>query len=751
MAEAGAEPGPGGERAVRVTVIVGRGGAGKTTLAVHVAHLLAPRFPDGQLFARLRTGDRPVDPADVLERFLRVLGVSGAGLPVGVEERAELFRDLLGGRRMLIVLDDAMTEQQVEALLPGTAQCSVLVTSRRRLTGLPAAGRIEISALARHSSVQLLSRVAGAERIGAEPASVADLCRLCGDLPLALRIGAARLAARPHWSVADLVERLVDESRRLDELDHGGMQMRASIRLSYDCLPEDARLLLRRLALLEAPHFAWWVGAALLQIAPLRAQDALEALAEAYLVDTEPGPAAGQVRYRFHDIMRLFASEQLAQDPADERRAALERWLDALLMVAEEARRREYGGGQPEQQEHSASQSDPRAAATQPPLPPALVDRLLENPTAWYDQEHSSLVAAVRQAAAAGFAAQCWQLALSAVPLFESRAYFSDWRETHALALEAACQAGDRRGEAAMRYSLGALHMLERKSEAAASQFEPAYELYQQLADRRGMALVLRELGRLDRARGNLKSARVRAREALEAFQEQGDRIAEAQALQDLALIHLDHDEPDAAEALLNQATDLSAQSGNRALAGHIRLQQGELLLSRGELDRAAESFIAVLDEARGRADRVGECHALLGVGTVDLRRGALARSVRSLATARALAVATGDRTAAGRIALTLAEVALQSTDLPAAAEHASQAVRAFNQVGAALLQAQALTMRGRIDLAADNHGAAVAALKSARAILAGLDLDGWIPLSAQLTNLLDVSDDAGLEGKGKA
>jgi DNA-binding SARP family transcriptional activator len=312
--------------AVPVTVIVGRGGAGKTTLAVQVAHQLAGRFPDGQLFARLRNGEHQANPGQVLERFLRALGVSGEVLPEDAEERAEMYRSLLGKRRMLIVLDDAMSEQQISVLLPGSSQCSVIVTSRKRLTGLPAANRIEVHRFSRHCALELLTRIVGQARIQAERDAVAALCELCGYLPLALRIVAARLAARPHWSVADLVERLVDESRRLDELNHGEMGVRASISLTYQGLSPDARRLFRRLALIEAPNFAIWVGSPLLQTDALHAQDLMEELTEAYLIDTEAGPTVNLTRYRFHDLVRPFARERLAaEESAENRHMALER------------------------------------------------------------------------------------------------------------------------------------------------------------------------------------------------------------------------------------------------------------------------------------------------------------------------------------------------------------------------------------------------------------------------------------------
>lgn len=723
----GSNPGEEAEHALGVSVIVGQGGAGKTTLAVHVAHLLAPHFPDGQLFARMRTGDSPVGPTDILERFLRALGVSGPALPDSADERAELFRDLLGGRRVLIVLDDAVTEQQVTALLPGNADCSVIVTSRRRLTGLPSVARVEIGAFSLRSATELLTRIVGPARIAAEPDGVAELCRLCGNLPLALRIVAARLAARPQWTVADLVERLTDESHRLDELHHGEMGVRASISLTYDGLSTPAKVLFGRLALLECPSFASWVAAPLMQIDVPQAQDVLEELAEAYLIDMDLGPTPGAVRYRLHDIMRPFARERLAEESVEDRRAALERWFGSLLTLTGEAHRREYSGGFLQQ----------ASSASRWSLPDSLISRLMADPLGWFEQERASIVAAVRQAAATGLAEHSWSLALNAVTLFESHSYLGDWAQTHEIALRAARKAGDRRGEATMRYSIGSLHMFEQRFDLALGQFEQAYDLFAQMSDRHGMAMVQRNRAFLDRTTGDLDSALSRGEEALATFRALGDHIAEAHVLQNLAEVRILYGDEAAAHQLLERAGSICDQLGNRRVGAQVQHRLGNLLLSREDLDGAHAAYTRAMASVRESGDQVGEAYVRLGLASVALRRGDAPAAERILQVALDLSVSTGERMTESQVLLGLAEAALVRGHLEAAGEQVERSILGFEDMGAELLRARALNVRGRIQLVSGCPQSATLAWRQAQDLLSDLKLRGATTLSAELERSL--------------
>ncbi|MET9242417.1 BTAD domain-containing putative transcriptional regulator [Nonomuraea sp. NPDC003709] len=433
---------PGGDQTpLPLCVVSGQGGIGKSTLAVHAAHQVRPEFPDGQLYVNLRGGDaRPVDPEEALGRFLRALGVAGTAIPAGLDQRAELYRSILAKGRYLVVLDDAADESQIQPLLPGTPECAVLVTARRRLTALPAARLIDLPVMPPGDSLELLRGLIGAERAAGAPADADLLVQWCGGLPLAVRIAGIRLAARPHWALAQLVTRLSDTRDRLSQLSHGSQTVRASLAVGYHRLTAPARRLFRLLSTLEAPDFAAWVAAALLDLPDAEAEDLLEELVDVRLLDARRDPS-GRTRFRFHDLTRVYARECAEADEREhERDAALRRALSAWLALTRQAHIRLCGG-------------DHRLAHGRGPLgsPEAkAVDRhVRRDPLDWVDAERAGIVAAVRQSAALGVGPLCWELASTAMHLFETRGLYDEWHTTHEIALRCARATGDVRGQAA--------------------------------------------------------------------------------------------------------------------------------------------------------------------------------------------------------------------------------------------------------------------------------------------------------------
>ncbi|MGW0802462.1 BTAD domain-containing putative transcriptional regulator [Nonomuraea sp. NPDC002799] len=351
-------------------VVYGMAGVGKTGLAVSWAHRVAGRFPDGHLFAGLRGHDRhapPLRPEAVLARFLRALGLPQAGVPAGLDERTALFRSLLEGRRVLIVLDDAASAAQVRPLLAGSASCCVIITSRSPLGGLVAqdgAGCLGLGVLSTQEAEELLSRMVGAERMPGERAVDRKVGELCGRLPLALRIAAAKVLSRSDWTMAAMAARLESEQGRLDELRHADLEVRDDLALSYRDLPQAAKVAFRRLGLLDVPDgFAAWTVAALAEVPPPIAEKLCEHLVDAQLARPLGQDPAGCPRYGFHDLVRLFARELVhTEETADARAAAVGRAMGCLPALSEQAKQRDGRGFRSESRPPSSPKSrSPRA------------------------------------------------------------------------------------------------------------------------------------------------------------------------------------------------------------------------------------------------------------------------------------------------------------------------------------------------------------------------------------------------------
>ncbi|MDT0456728.1 BTAD domain-containing putative transcriptional regulator [Streptomyces sp. DSM 41527] len=320
--------GAAGGRATVVATLSGLGGVGKTALAVHVAHAVRDRFPDGQLYADLRGTDlAPVDSSAVLTHFLRALGVPKSAVPDGLEQKAALYRSLLADRGVLVVLDNARDSAQVRPLLPGAPGCAVLVTSRVRTLALPGARCVDVEVLDEAEALGLFGAIVGAKRVAAEPEAARELVATCGGLPLAVRIVAARLVSRPGRSMADLVARLSDERRRLDELRVGDLGVEATFRDGYEALGPDLAHAFRAFALCSMPTFCRGAAAALLDTTDDEAEAAVEMLVDAGLVELH-----GDDRYRYHELVGLFARRLgEAHDSPGEREAAQHRFFDYVL------------------------------------------------------------------------------------------------------------------------------------------------------------------------------------------------------------------------------------------------------------------------------------------------------------------------------------------------------------------------------------------------------------------------------------
>jgi DNA-binding SARP family transcriptional activator/tetratricopeptide (TPR) repeat protein len=719
-------------RHLEIVVLSGRSGVGKTALALHAAHELSDSYPDGQLYAQLEAGTEPVSTAHVLEEFLRALGVTLVAPPGSVEDLAHTYRSQLARRSVLVVLDAAASVGQVIPLLPGGSSCAVIITSRSRLPGLPGAQRFEVGVFDESAGVELVTRVIGEERVCHEKDAARKLVRLCGGLPVALRIAAAKLAARPHWTVGRLVSRLEDEQQRLDELEFdehvrgeaGGI--RASISLSYESLGPDARRLLRRLAILGATDFAYWIGAPLLDLDIAIVTDLTEQLVAARLIDAIVLEDQS-VRFQIHELIRVYALERLmAEEPATERAAALRRVLGCWLFLAGEAHRREYGG------DFTVLHGN----AERWTLSGDAVSELLRDPLSWFRRERSALLLAIIKAAQAGLDELCWDLAMTSSTHFESGSFLDDWRQSCDSALDAVRRKGNRLGEAALLCSLGGLALAEQDLDEAVRCLLPAMRLFSQLQDTHGWALAARHLAYVDRQRGHYDQALSRYEEALRGLRSVGDRIAEAHVLNNMAQIYLDKRRQQPAEGLLNQALDICRSVNARRGAAQVEHRLGELRLSKGDLIGAEESFESVLRAVVAGNDLVGQAYALYGLGAVRMGSKLYSRAEADLRAALEVSASCGDRLIHGRILLALAEL-YETTQRPApAAEQLSEALEVFREVGSALWQARALAASGRLYEAAGRPDAAAAAWQEGLNLLGEADAGLRDTLSAALAKL---------------
>jgi tetratricopeptide (TPR) repeat protein len=701
--------------AVPVAAVSGKAGVGKSALALHVAHQLAAVFSDGQLYASLHgadvAGTAPREPAGVLGWFLRALGVDSGAVPAGLEERAALYRSRLAGRRVLVVLDDAADQAQVRPLLPGSAGCAVLITSRARLAGLAGARLVHVDVLEAGQAVALLARIAGSGRVEAEPAAATAIVAACGRLPLAVRIAGARLAARPHWPLGRMASLLADERGRLDELVHGDLEVRASLSLSYQGLGQRQRWLFRRLGLLDAPDAPAWVAGALLDRPVGEGEALLEDLVEAQLVDVATRDAIGRARYRLHDLVRLFARERAhAEEPVGQRQAALQRAFEGWLVLAERADRKLPVG---------SLIGDGGATAGWRPEQ-AVADELLDDAWAWMEAEQAAVLSAVRQASSLDPAAEstreakrlpelAWRLAGAATGFQWLRGCGDDYRRACDLALRGARRAGigrgaawmlaalawvavdrmrfeeamalaeqarrlhrqvgDRRGEAYALLKAGHAHEHCGRLDEAVSQLERAGRLYDELGDDHGRAWVLHTLGRIHRKQGRLTEAATELEQTLTTSHRVGDRRTEATALQELGLVYHSLEQPGRATALLLQSMQLCRESGDRLGEGFALQDLGGVQLHQGAYQEAASTLEQALDIFRrlgaSRTEAtvlrsLGELHhgqgrlrqatSCLDAAVVIQRQlGLMPRLARTLTALAKVQAATGDHVAARR------------------------------------------------------------------------------------------------------
>jgi len=609
----------GGSDAPVLLAISGKGGVGKTTLAVHAARRVGDTFPDGHLYIRLRAPDaRPLDPQVALKRFLRALGVEDWAIPDDLDECAQLFRSRSAARRMLILLDDAADEAQVRPLLPGSATCAVLITSRPRLAGLEAARHLDLDVFDSGESVELLERIVGAHRLVSDRTSTLEIARLCGHLPLAVRIAAARCAQYTRSDLRWFAGRLSDERRRLDVLVAGDLEVRASLAIGYQGLEPREREAFCLLSLLDTADFAAWVVAPLLGVTVYEAEDLVEELVNAQLLDIVRCDAAGQARYRYHDLVRLYARERAAAEyPEARRRAALARALGAWLTLATEAGDRSHGtrlrGWSPESLGTSVGYDR---------FDPDDVEAILGSPLLWFEDECAAMTAAVAQAGSCGLSALAWTLAESLTDFLELRHRYGDWECSHILALDACVADGDGIGVGVMQLRLARLHFIRKDPVASLEMADRARSTLRDLDNKAIDAETLVVHAAALRGLGEHEGALDELGQAIELARASSNRVAEEHAMRELGTVRYEQAQWAAASEAFDEAIRIGRELQNRRSQALSRRYRAVVLRHHDQLEEARESAESALAAFHELGDRPYEAFSCLTLGLILLGLG---------------------------------------------------------------------------------------------------------------------------------
>jgi tetratricopeptide (TPR) repeat protein/transcriptional regulator with XRE-family HTH domain len=618
---------------VVITAIGGTAGVGKTALALQWAHQVADRFGDGQLYVNLRgyDADQPVAAGDALAGFLRALGVPGQEIPDEMDERARLFRSMLAGRHVLVVLDNARDGEQVRPLLPGDPGCAAVVTSRDQLAGLVAADgawRIDLDVLSPADAVALL-RSLMRSRANEDPEAALALARLCARLPLALRIAAELAAARPAIPLSDLVAEL--KADRLDGLDAGDdrARVRTVLSWSYRQLPDDAAKAFALIGLHPGPDLDAHAVAALTGTTPTQARRVLSRLQRASLVQ-----AVGPRRYGMHDLLRAYAREQAsAGDAGDEQcRQALTRLFDYYLAAAAAAMDILFP---------AEANRRPRIAAA------AAVVLDMPGETAaqtWLDTERANLVAVIVQCAGHGWPRHAIDIARTLHRYTINGSYLPEAHTIFSHALQAGRGSGDLAAEAEALHGLASIRLKRGHFRDAAANYGAALERYRKCGDRAGEARILQNLGVTEFQLHNHRAAAGYYREAAAAYDDAGDGLGVAGALCGLANAETELGFYDQAAEHLRSALSAFKEAKDQYREARALEGIGELNLRRGRLTEAADVFREALGLYRRQDNPAGVANGLFSLGEVSVRQRGYQQAITYLRQALVLFRQAGDQ-----------------------------------------------------------------------------------------------------------
>jgi tetratricopeptide (TPR) repeat protein/transcriptional regulator with XRE-family HTH domain len=679
---------------VGIYAIDGMAGIGKTTFAVHAAHRLAGRFPDGQFFLPLHAhtaGQSPVDPADALASLLMTAGVAVQHIPPGLEARAAKWRDHVAGKKILLLLDDVAGHGQVRPLLPGSAASLVLVTSRRRLTALEDAIVISIDTLSPDEAWALLVRLADRADLEVDEAAGREITRLCGFLPLAIGMLARRLRHHPARTAAELAAELAVARDRLAVMRAENLSVAAAFDLSYQDLTADQQRLFRRLGLTLGPDIDAYAAAALDDTSLEDARRQLDEFYDHHLL-TEPAPG----RYLLHDLLREYARALVAADQPIQAHAAVERLINFYAHVAAGACR------------HIATWTT--AGGRLPPTdPPASAPQLTTSQEAadWLDAERPNLHAAVSYAAAEGMPLHSIAIAAAMGGYLRARGHWQQATAQYRTALRAARAAGDRRGEAGMLDELGLLQQLTGDYPDAAATLTQAIELFGELGDKPDQAYALNHLGLVYGHTSDFRATIDCHQQALELALAAGDKLAEAVSLTGLGMGLLMTGAYPASIENYQQALSLFRGLGSTFDEADALTELGFAWRLTGDYAAALAHEREALELWRQLGDRLGQAWALDELGRVHQETGEYSAAGACLEEALELHRDLGSRHGEIVALNDLGELATRTSVPEKASEIHREALAKAIELGAPAEQARALAGLGRSQLAGDNAAAA--------------------------------------------
>src|SRR5262245_14960444 len=708
---------------VGIHAIGGMAGIGKTTFAVHAAHRLAGRFPDGQFFLPLRAhtaGQLPVDPADGLASLLLTAGVAAQHIPSGLEARAARWRDHVAGKKILLLLDDAAGHEQVRPMLPGSTGSLVLITSRRRLIALEDAAVISLDTLSPDEAASLLARLADRADLRSGTGPAGEITRLCGYLPLAIGMVARQLRHHPARKAEGLATGLASASDRLAELRAENLSVAAAFDLSYLDLAPGPQRLFRRLGLVPGAGLDAYAAAALDGTTIAAARRQLDDLYDQHLI-AEPAPG----RYQLHDLLREHARALAAADEPAESDAAEKRLLDYYAHTAA-----------------AASQQLPKWApvhGSPPPGTPPACSPEFDGPAsagAWMRAERANLHAAVDYAAANGHHRHAVAISGAVGDYLRNEGHWDQAASLHRAVLVAARRAHDHRGQAAAHTELGLLAWLAGHYRPAAESLATAMALYGDLDDMHGQTFALDLLGFVQGLTGDYRASIASHQQALALATGEGERISEA-----IALVHLGYAQQvtgdyAAAAGNLTCAVELARDRGNELAEGFALDSLGTLQTLTGDHAAAAVSIGRALELFRGLGDRHFQAWALNDLGAVAQLtgdyQGAATYHEQALGLFRDLGAQLGEAEAVNH----LGQLSTRTGETARARDHHKHALAITQALGVPLEEARALEGIGDSYLNEGNPREAAVHLKEALAIYQRIGTTGAVRVAEVLREI---------------